>query len=144
MFLSTMTNLLPISCNLMIISFSLLNKFSLLQFVYTLLFVRIRMSFALSTLTFWNKSFSTDVRNVSNLGQFIFWDLYFDGLLVVPQHLEYSYYSYLVSVSDFKNYQNSSEVVTNSVEVELEQMMGFSCKRLLNLFLMPFYFYVKI
>ena len=65
-------------------------------------------------------------------------------LLVVPHYLEYTYYSYLlinnVRVSDFKNYQNLSEVVTNYMKVELEQMMGLSCKVMLSLFLVACYF----
>ena len=55
--LSTVTNLLPLSCNFMIVSLSLLNLLSLLEFVNTLLFVRVRLTFTLSTLVFWNKFF---------------------------------------------------------------------------------------
>ena len=67
MFYSIKLNLLPWSCNLMRVSLSLLNKLSLLQFFNAILFVRVRLSFAWSSLVFCNKYFSNNVRDVSNL-----------------------------------------------------------------------------
>ena len=44
-----------------------------------------------------------------------------------------------MSVSDFKFYQNLSEVAANYMKVEQKQMMGLSCKLMLNLFLVGCY-----
>ena len=66
--LSTITNLLALLCNLMIVLRSSINKLSLLQLFKDFLSAHVPLSFMLSIRVFANKTFFIDGKNVSNLG----------------------------------------------------------------------------
>ena len=66
------TNLLPLSGNLITTSDSLLNRTSFLQFIKALLSSSERLSLTLFGLVLQNKSFSTEVENVSSSSENVF------------------------------------------------------------------------
>ena len=71
-FLSTITNLLSLSCNLITNSDSLLYRTSFLQFFKVLLSSSERLSLTSFGLVLQNKSLSTEVKNVLSSGEFVF------------------------------------------------------------------------